>query len=58
LVGDRWRDIEAGQAVGCRCYFIDHGYLEKSPTKPFTRVYSLLEASRQIIGVDQNADIR
>lgn len=54
LVGDRWRDIEAGQAAGCACYFIDYGYSEKSPPEPFKRVYSLLEASHEIIGDGRN----
>lgn len=28
MVGDRWRDIEAGQAAGCRTIFIDYQYDE------------------------------
>ena len=28
MVGDRWKDIEAGQAAGCRTVFIDYGYDE------------------------------
>lgn len=31
LVGDRWRDIEAGIAAGCKTIFIDYGYSERSP---------------------------
>jgi D-glycero-D-manno-heptose 1,7-bisphosphate phosphatase len=34
MVGDRWRDIAAGQAAGCRTVFIDHGYDEKRPHPP------------------------
>lgn len=34
MVGDRWGDIEAGHAAGCRTIFIDHGYVEKAPAKP------------------------
>jgi D-glycero-D-manno-heptose 1,7-bisphosphate phosphatase len=26
MVGDRWRDIEAGRRAGCRTVLIDHGY--------------------------------
>jgi D-glycero-D-manno-heptose 1,7-bisphosphate phosphatase len=44
LVGDRWRDIEAGQRSGCKAFFIDYSYLETQPESPFTRVSSLLEA--------------
>jgi D-glycero-D-manno-heptose 1,7-bisphosphate phosphatase len=44
LVGDRWKDIASGQAVGLESYFIDYSYPEKAPNPPFTRVFSLLEA--------------
>jgi D-glycero-D-manno-heptose 1,7-bisphosphate phosphatase len=50
MIGDRWRDVSAGQAVGCTCFFIDYGYSEKSPTMPFKRVFSLLEAVHLILG--------
>jgi len=49
LVGDRWRDIAAGQAAGCRCYFVDHGYLEQQPEQPFKSVNSLPEAVASIL---------
>ena len=49
MVGDRWRDILAGQTAGCRCYFIDYRYSEKSPVLPFVKVSSLLEATRSIL---------
>lgn len=32
MVGDRWGDIDAGHAAGCRTVFIDHGYTERAPT--------------------------
>ena len=50
LVGDRWRDIAAGQVAGCQSFFIDYSYPEKRPEMPFTRVSSLLEAARIMIG--------
>jgi len=31
MVGDRWRDIEAGRNAGCRTVFIDRGYSEPKP---------------------------
>jgi D-glycero-D-manno-heptose 1,7-bisphosphate phosphatase len=31
MVGDRWRDIEAGLAAGCRTVFIDRDYRERKP---------------------------
>jgi D-glycero-D-manno-heptose 1,7-bisphosphate phosphatase len=30
MVGDRWRDVEAGRAAGVRTVFVDHGYAEAS----------------------------
>ena len=53
MVGDRWRDVAAGQAAGCRSFFIDYSYPEKAPEKPFTTVFSLLEAV-QIMTGDSN----
>jgi D-glycero-D-manno-heptose 1,7-bisphosphate phosphatase len=31
MVGDRWRDIEAGRHAGCRTAWINYGYNERSP---------------------------
>jgi D-glycero-D-manno-heptose 1,7-bisphosphate phosphatase len=31
VVGDRWRDVEAGRAAGCATVFVDRGYLERRP---------------------------
>jgi len=45
LVGDRWRDIDAGTRAGCKTVWIDRGYAERSPTiAPDIRVASLPEA--------------
>ena len=49
MVGDRWRDIEAGQRAGCTPFFIDYGYAERQPTPPFERVSSLAEAAERIV---------
>ena len=48
MVGDRWRDVDAGQNASCQCYFIDYSYKEKMPDPPFTSVKSLLEAAQHI----------
>jgi len=50
LVGDRWKDIRAGQSAGCQCFFIDNGYSEQQPSPPFHTVASLLEAAIIITG--------
>jgi D-glycero-D-manno-heptose 1,7-bisphosphate phosphatase len=49
MVGDRWRDVEAGRRAGCKTFFIDCGYAERSPESCDYRVESLLEASRIIL---------
>jgi D-glycero-D-manno-heptose 1,7-bisphosphate phosphatase len=48
LVGDRWRDIAAGQAAGCRTIWIDCGYAEQLPEGYDYRAKSLLDASTWI----------
>ena len=49
MVGDRWRDVAAGQAAGCASFFIDYGYREKRPEPPYIAVRSLAEASARIL---------
>lgn len=50
MVGDRWRDVAAGQAAGCRQnFFIDYGYSERRPDPPFTVVGSLADAVDLIV---------
>jgi D-glycero-D-manno-heptose 1,7-bisphosphate phosphatase len=34
MVGDRWRDVEAGRRAGCRTIFLDLGYNERRPDPP------------------------
>jgi D-glycero-D-manno-heptose 1,7-bisphosphate phosphatase len=48
MVGDRWRDIEAGQSAGCICYFIDYSYTERKPPLPYFRVASFFEAAQHM----------
>lgn len=54
LVGDRWRDIEAGRRAGCRTFFIDYGYQERSPAPFDCTVSSLLEAAEIILALPSN----
>ena len=50
LIGDRWRDIEAGASAGCRTVLIDYGYPEKGPAQPpHAHVKSLCEAADWIL---------
>jgi D-glycero-D-manno-heptose 1,7-bisphosphate phosphatase len=45
MVGDRWRDVEAGRRAGCATVFLDHGYAERKPAQPDVVVSSLTEAA-------------
>ena len=50
VVGDRWRDVEAGRRAGCRAaILIDYGYDEGPPVTPDVRVRSLAEAADWIL---------
>jgi D-sedoheptulose 7-phosphate isomerase len=50
VVGDRWRDIDAGHNAGCKTVLIDYGYTERRPAQPpEATVRSLREAADWII---------
>ena len=50
VVGDRWRDIDAGHAAGCKTILIDYGYRERKSTRPpEASVRSLQDAADWII---------
>ncbi|HXR78238.1 MAG TPA: HAD family hydrolase [Bryobacteraceae bacterium] len=50
LIGDRWRDIDAGSAAGCRTVLIDYHYHERgAATPPGAIVSSLSEAADWIL---------
>jgi len=49
MVGDRWKDIEAGRRAGCRTVLIDYGYAEAQPHAPDYRARSLVEAAQWIL---------
>jgi D-glycero-D-manno-heptose 1,7-bisphosphate phosphatase len=51
MIGDRWKDIEAGQNAGCTCFFINRNYSETPPKHPFIEVKSLSEATSIIKGL-------
>lgn len=44
LVGDRWRDIEAGRQAGCTTILIDTGYPQEGPLRPDKITSSLTDA--------------
>ena len=50
MIGDRWRDIEAGRAAGCGVtILVDYGYDELVPHEPTVRVASLAEAAAWLL---------
>jgi D-glycero-D-manno-heptose 1,7-bisphosphate phosphatase len=49
MVGDRWRDMEAGRAAGCRTLFVQAHYAERQPDRPDATVASLREAGDLIL---------
>jgi len=49
MVGDRWRDVEAGHRAGCTTVFVDRQYDEPRPERPAVTVRSLGEAADWIL---------
>jgi len=44
MIGDRWRDVGAGKAAGCRTIFIDYNYEEPRPDATDFLAQNLAEA--------------
>lgn len=56
MVGDRWRDIDAGHAAGLRSILIDYGYDERGPTRePELRVKKLNDGVDWILAQNSSA---
>lgn len=49
MVGDRWRDTEAGVRAGCKTIFIDYGYDEPQPEYFSFSATSIKEAAKIIL---------
>jgi D-glycero-D-manno-heptose 1,7-bisphosphate phosphatase len=50
MVGDRWRDVDAGANAGCATVWIDYGYREKLPAaEPSAKVDSIRAAADWIL---------
>jgi D-glycero-D-manno-heptose 1,7-bisphosphate phosphatase len=49
MIGDRWRDIDCGQAAGCCTIFIDRGYTEQLRQKPDYFAKDLAEAAKIVL---------
>jgi D-glycero-D-manno-heptose 1,7-bisphosphate phosphatase len=55
MIGDRWRDVEAGRRAGCTSLFIDYQYAEPQPLAPCVRIKSLTEAVAWILSKEEVA---
>ena len=53
-VGDRWRDVEAGERAGTSTIFIDYGYRENPPPRFDAKVASLAEAVSWILSRERS----
>lgn len=51
MVGDRWRDIEAGRRAGCKTVLVDHGWAERPADRPDAVVRHLRSAAWWILSV-------
>ena len=49
MVGDRWRDVDCGQAAGCKTIFVQRSYAEKLKALPDYEVSSISEAAKLIL---------
>lgn len=49
MIGDRWRDIEAGRAAGCKTILVGCGYAEQAAKAPDAVADSLQEATAMIL---------
>ena len=49
MIGDRWRDIEAGRRAGCKTIFIDYHYAEKERVEPDHYACHLTDATNWIL---------
>jgi D-glycero-D-manno-heptose 1,7-bisphosphate phosphatase len=57
MVGDRWRDVEAGRRAGCTSIFIDRNYAEQRPEQPDVTVSSLPEAADWILSRHESGQV-
>jgi D-glycero-D-manno-heptose 1,7-bisphosphate phosphatase len=56
MIGDRWKDVEAGRKVGCKTIFIDYGYDEKQPDDKDVDIR--IKSISEILGVIDKHDNR
>ncbi len=53
MVGDRWRDVEAGRRAGCTTVFLNREYSETVPEHPDVTVQTIGEAAAWILAQEK-----
>lgn len=53
MIGDRWKDVEAGRRAGCKTIFVDCGYNEQRPPHSDHLSASLGDAAIWILGLEK-----
>lgn len=56
MVGDRWRDVGAGRAVGCVTVLIERGYTEPERLDPDIEVADMARAATAILAREEADD--
>ncbi len=54
MVGDRWRDIEAGRRAGCKTVLINYHYAEEHPSEADFEANSLAAAADWILANEED----
>jgi D-glycero-D-manno-heptose 1,7-bisphosphate phosphatase len=57
LVGDRWSDVLAGQAVGCRTVLVETPYSGRTRCTPDRCVADLREAAQWILSLQPQPEV-
>ena len=55
MVGDRWSDVAAGQAAGCRTVLLDRPYSDRERCQPDYCAVDLPEAVRWILRLSKES---
>tara|TARA_Y100000389_G_C17467900_1_gene527402 strand:- start:5665 stop:6189 length:525 start_codon:yes stop_codon:yes gene_type:complete len=48
FIGDRWKDMEAGETSNCKTVFINYNYNEKKPKKYYMKAKNLYEFTKKM----------
>jgi D-glycero-D-manno-heptose 1,7-bisphosphate phosphatase len=54
MVGDRWSDVAAGAAAGCKTIFLERSYSDAGRCRPDFKARDLVEAADIIVNVGQS----